>query len=56
MVRQSIGEGQREYRARERKSICTICSAGCGVIAERQNGVWVRQEVAQDHPISEACH
>jgi formate dehydrogenase major subunit len=34
------------------KSICTICSVGCGVVAEVQNGVWVRQEVAQDHPVS----
>ncbi|MCI5190421.1 MAG: formate dehydrogenase, partial [Candidatus Electrothrix sp. AS4_5] len=38
------------------KTICTICSGGCGVIAEVQNGVWVRQEVAQDHPISEGSH
>ena len=30
------------------KTICTSCSVGCGVIAEVQNGVWVRQEVAQD--------
>ena len=28
------------------KSICTACSVGCGVLAEVQNGVWVRQEVA----------
>src|SRR6218665_3364176 len=34
------------------KTICTICSVGCGVVAEVQNGVWVRQEVAQDHPVS----
>ncbi len=32
------------------KTICSICSAGCGIIAEVQNGVWVRQDVAQDHP------
>lgn len=38
------------------KSICTSCSVGCGVIAEVQNGVWVRQEVAQDHPISLGGH
>ncbi|MCT7574985.1 molybdopterin-dependent oxidoreductase [Aliarcobacter butzleri] len=34
------------------KTICTVCSVGCGVVAEVQNGVWVRQEVAQDHPVS----
>jgi anaerobic selenocysteine-containing dehydrogenase len=38
------------------KTVCSICSAGCGMIAEVQNGVWVRQDVAQDHPISEGSH
>ena len=38
------------------KSICTACSVGCGVIAEVQNGVWVRQEVAQDHPVTLGGH
>ena len=38
------------------KTICSICSAGCGIKAEVQNGIWVRQDVAQDHPISEGSH
>jgi formate dehydrogenase major subunit len=38
------------------KSICTHCSVGCGVVAEVKDGVWVRQEVAQDHPISKGGH
>lgn len=38
------------------KTICTSCSVGCGVTAEVQNGVWVRQEVAQDHPVSLGGH
>jgi len=38
------------------KTICTHCSVGCGVIAEVQNGVWVRQEVAHDHPVSRGGH
>ncbi len=38
------------------KTICTACSVGCGILAEVQNGVWVRQEVAQDHPISRGGH
>jgi len=38
------------------KTICSYCSVGCGVIAEVHNGVWVRQEVAQDHPISHGGH
>lgn len=38
------------------RTICTACSVGCGITAEVQNGVWVRQEVAQDHPISKGGH
>ncbi|PAF46448.1 formate dehydrogenase [Helicobacter sp. 12S02634-8] len=38
------------------KTICTHCSVGCGIIAEVKDGVWVRQEVAQDHPISQGGH
>ena len=38
------------------KTICSICSAGCGIIAEVHNGVWVRQEPANDHPISIGGH
>lgn len=38
------------------KTVCTACSVGCGIIAEVQNGVWVRQEVAQDHPVSLGGH
>ena len=38
------------------KTICSYCAVGCGVQAEVQNGVWVRQEVAQDHPVSRGGH
>ncbi len=38
------------------KTICSVCSAGCGIIAEVENGVWKRQDVAQDHPISAGSH
>ncbi len=38
------------------KTVCTTCSVGCGIIAEVHNGVWVRQEVAQDHPFSHGSH
>ncbi len=34
------------------RSVCTHCAVACGITAEVQNGVWVRQEVAQDHPVS----
>jgi anaerobic selenocysteine-containing dehydrogenase len=33
------------------RSVCTHCAVGCGINAEVRNGVWVRQEVAQDHPV-----
>ncbi|GHV01414.1 formate dehydrogenase [Campylobacterota bacterium] len=38
------------------KTICCYCSVGCGVKAEVKDGVWIRQEVAQDHPISRGGH
>ena len=38
------------------KTICAACSVGCGIKAEVQNGVWVRQEVAGDHPVSLGGH
>ena len=38
------------------RTVCTSCSVGCGITAEVQNGVWVRQEVAQDHPVSLGGH
>lgn len=38
------------------KTICNSCSVGCGIKAEVYNGVWVRHEVAQDHPISWGGH
>lgn len=38
------------------KTICTHCSVGCGIIAEVKDGVWVRQEVAQEHPVSLGGH
>jgi formate dehydrogenase major subunit len=39
-----------------RKSVCTHCSVGCGVVAEVQNGVWVGQEPAFDSPINRGSH
>ncbi|MFW6333568.1 MAG: molybdopterin-dependent oxidoreductase, partial [Thermodesulfobacteriota bacterium] len=39
-----------------RRSICTHCSVGCGVIAEIQNGVWVGQEPDMDSPVNLGSH
>ena len=33
------------------RSVCSHCAVGCGINAEVQNDVWVRQEIAQDHPV-----
>ncbi|OAG28173.1 formate dehydrogenase [Thermodesulfatator autotrophicus] len=38
------------------RTICTYCSVGCGIYAEVENDVWVRQEIAQDHPVSRGGH
>ena len=38
------------------RTICSICSAGCGIEAEVQDGVWVRQEMAINHPFSQGSH
>ncbi len=44
-------EGSKKVR-----TICSYCAVGCGVTAEVHNGVWVRQEIARDHPISRGAH
>jgi len=38
------------------RTICSHCAVGCGINAEVRNGVWVRQEIAQDHPVSRGGH
>ncbi len=38
------------------RTVCTYCAVGCGIEAEVHNGVWVRQDVAQDHPVSRGAH
>jgi len=39
-----------------RKSVCTHCSVGCGVVAEVQNGVWTGQEPDFDSPFNLGAH
>ncbi|MDQ1278666.1 MAG: formate dehydrogenase major subunit, partial [Thermodesulfobacteriota bacterium] len=43
---------QTEYR----RSICTHCSVGCGIIAEIQNGVWTGQEPDYESPLNIGAH
>jgi formate dehydrogenase major subunit len=39
-----------------RKSVCSHCSVGCGVVAEVQNGVWTGQEPDFDSPFNLGGH
>ena len=39
-----------------RRSVCTHCSVGCGVVAEIQNGVWTGQEPDFDSPFNLGSH
>ena len=39
-----------------RRTICTHCSVGCGIIAELQNGVWVGQEPDFESPLNLGAH
>ncbi|USD37424.1 MULTISPECIES: formate dehydrogenase subunit alpha [Ferrimonas] len=39
-----------------KRTICSACAVGCGVYAEVQNGVWVGQEPAFDHPFNRGGH
>lgn len=34
------------------RTICTDCAMGCGIIAEVENGTWIGQEPAFDHPFN----
>jgi formate dehydrogenase major subunit len=40
----------------KKRSVCTHCSVGCGVIAEVQNGVWTGQEPSFEHPFNLGAH
>ncbi len=39
-----------------RRSVCTQCSVGCGIIAEVQNGVWTGQEPDFESPFNLGGH
>ena len=57
MRKASAATGPKEGVATEmRRSICTHCSVGCGVIAEVQNGVWTGQEPDFDSPLNLGSH
>lgn len=45
-----------EGKVKRIKTVCTHCSVGCGIYAEVQNGVWVGQEPAFNHPFNHGGH
>jgi len=47
-----LPDAQTEYR----RTICTHCSVGCGIIAEVQNGVWTGQEPDYESPFNLGGH
>jgi formate dehydrogenase major subunit len=60
-MRQATTEEKRNFprpgvQTEYRRTICTHCSVGCGIIAELQNGVWVGQEPDYDSPLNLGAH
>jgi formate dehydrogenase major subunit len=53
---QKVNPPQPGIRTELRRSVCTHCSVGCGVVAEVQNGVWTGQEPDFDSPINLGAH
>ena len=45
-----------DVKIERRRSICTHCAVGCGVIAEIQNGVWTGQEPDFESPLNLGAH
>jgi formate dehydrogenase major subunit len=62
MMRKARADNREEFapkpgvKAEVRRSICTHCSVGCGVIAEVQNGVWTSQEPDFESPFNLGAH
>ncbi len=56
---EAAGEQRISYADGEtttKRSVCTHCSVGCGVVAEVQNGVWTGQEPSFEHPFNLGSH
>ena len=53
---QAAGKTEPYTGSKTVRTICTYCAVGCGIEAEVHNGVWVRQEIASDHPVSYGAH
>ncbi len=53
---EAAAEGAATGETVTKRSVCTHCSVGCGVIAEVQNGVWTGQEPDFDSPFNLGGH
>jgi formate dehydrogenase major subunit len=56
---EAASEHREVYSAGEittKRSVCSHCSVGCGVVAEVQNGVWIGQEPSFEHPFNLGSH
>ena len=53
---QDAAKGDANAPVKTVRTICGHCSVGCGIIAEVQNGVWIGQEPAFDHPFNLGAH
>ncbi|MCU7906536.1 MAG: formate dehydrogenase subunit alpha [Candidatus Thiodiazotropha sp. (ex Epidulcina cf. delphinae)] len=56
MMRKAEAATMQTGQVELKKTICTHCSVGCGIIAEVENGVWIGQEPAFDHPFNLGAH
>ncbi len=59
MIRRAEAKGaspQEGVETELRRSVCTHCSVGCGVVAEVQNGVWTGQEPDFESPFNLGSH
>ncbi|MCU7847448.1 MAG: formate dehydrogenase subunit alpha [Candidatus Thiodiazotropha sp. (ex Lucinoma kastoroae)] len=56
MMRKAEAATAQKGQVELKKTICTHCSVGCGIIAEVENGVWTGQEPAFDHPFNLGAH
>lgn len=60
-MRQATDEEKKNFpkpdaKTEYRRTICTHCAVGCGIIAEVQNGVWTGQEPDYESPINLGAH
>ncbi|MCU7801603.1 MAG: formate dehydrogenase subunit alpha [Candidatus Thiodiazotropha sp. (ex Lucinoma borealis)] len=56
MMRKAEAATTQKGQVALKKTICTHCSVGCGIVAEVENGVWTGQEPAFDHPFNLGAH